>query len=270
MGATRLRVAPTTYHLDLNSITVLGVRVDDVTMMEALAQVDEFMQEPRLHQIVTVNPEFIAAAQHDPTFARALAESDLNLPDGANLLSAAQAQGTPLRERVAGTDFMWYLCGLAATLGWKVFLLGGRGGVGGLTATRLQLRYRKLKIVGLFEGTPDARDEAEILARIQESGAQILFVAYGAPAQDIWIDRNRERLKNVRVAIGVGGAFDFIAKKIRRAPKILQDLRLEWLFRLALQPWRVRRQWALVVFTIQMLRQKRVETGENTLVLKEN
>src|SRR4051812_30137369 len=98
-------------------------------MAEALAQVDEFMQEPRLHQIVTVNPEFIAAAQNDPTFAHTLAASDLNLPDGANLLRAAKAQGTPLRGRVAGTDFVWYLCGLAATLGWKIFLLGGRGGV---------------------------------------------------------------------------------------------------------------------------------------------
>lgn len=239
-------------------------------MAEALAQVDEFMQEPRLHQIVTVNPEFIAAAKNDPTFARALAESDLNLPDGANLLRAAQAQGTPLRERVAGTDFAFYLCALAATAGWKVFLLGGRGGVGGQAAARLQSRYRKLKIVGMYEGSPAERDEGEILARIQESGAQILFVAYGAPAQDVWIHRNREQLKNVRVAIGVGGAFDFIAKRIRRAPKLVQDLGLEWLFRLVLQPWRVRRQWALVIFTLRILRQGRYRTNDKMLVFNEN
>lgn len=228
------------------------------------------MQEPRLHQIVTVNPEFIAAAKDDATFARALAESDLNLPDGANLLRAAQAQGTPLRERVAGTDFVFYLCGLAATAGWKVFMLGGRGGVGGQAAARLQSRYRKLKIAGMYEGTPAPRDEAEIVSRIQESGAQILFVAYGAPAQDVWIHRNREQLKNIRVAIGVGGAFDFIAKRIRRAPKLVQDLGLEWLFRLVLQPWRVRRQWALVIFTLRILRQGRHQTSEKRLILKEN
>ncbi len=127
----------------MNSITVLGVRVDDVTMPEALARVDEFMQEPRLHQIVTVNPEFIMAAQKDAAFAEALADSDLNLPDGANLLRAAQAQGTPLRERVAGTDFIWYLSGLAATAGWKVFLLGGRDGVGGRAAARMPSRRRR-------------------------------------------------------------------------------------------------------------------------------
>lgn len=240
----------------LNSITVLGVRVDDVTMPEALARVDDFMQEPRVHQIVTVNPEFIVAAQNDANFARALAESDLNLADGANLLRAAEAQGTPLRERVAGTDFCWYLCGLAATAGWKIFLLGGRGGVGGQAAARLQTRYRNLKIVGMFEGSPDAREEAEIISRINESGAELLFVAYGAPAQDVWIHQHRAAFQHVRVAIGVGGAYDFIAKKIRRAPKFMQDLGLEWLFRLVLQPWRARRQWALVVFTVMMLRQK--------------
>ncbi len=250
-------LTPDTCTGPLNSITVLGVRVDDVTMSEALARVDDFMQEPRVHQIVTVNPEFIMAAQNDATFACALAESDLNLPDGANLLRAAEAQGTPLRERVAGTDFCWYLGGLAATAGWKVFLLGGRGGVGGQAAARLQSRYRNLKIVGMFEGSPDAREEAEIIARINESGAEILFVAYGAPAQDVWIFQHRSALQHVRVAIGVGGAYDFIAKKIRRAPKLMQDLGLEWLFRLVLQPWRVRRQWALVVFTIRMLYQKR-------------
>ncbi|HZQ06224.1 MAG TPA: WecB/TagA/CpsF family glycosyltransferase [Anaerolineae bacterium] len=241
----------------MNSITVLGVRVDDVTMSEALALADEFMQEPRLHQIVTVNPEFIVAAQDNAEFLRTLAESDLNLPDGANLLRAAEAQNTPLRERVAGTDFTWYLCGLAAVCGWKVFLLGGKNGVGGQAAARLQSRYRHLKIAGTFGGSPDPRDEGEILTRIYESGAEVLFVAYGAPAQDLWIHRNRQRMPTVRLAIGVGGAFDFIAHRVRRAPQWMQNLGLEWLFRLVMQPWRVRRQWALVVFTMMMFRERR-------------
>ncbi len=250
----------------MNSITVLGVRVDDVTMSEALARVDEFMQEPRLHQIVTVNPEFIVSAQDSEAFRRALAESDLNLPDGANLLRAARAQGTPLRERVAGTDFVWYVSGLAATAGWKVFMLGGRNGVGGLAAARLQARYRKLQVVGMYEGSPGNDEEQEIVNRIVASGAEMLFVAYGAPAQDVWIHQHRQQLGNVRVAIGIGGAFDFIAKKVRRAPKWMQDIGLEWLFRLTIQPWRLKRQWSLVIFTLLMLRQKRsapIEKLEN-------
>lgn len=241
----------------MNSIQVLGVRVDDVTLTEALAIADDFMQEPRVHQVVTVNPEFVVAAQNDSAFAQVLATSDLNLPDGANLLRAAQAQGTPLRERVAGADFVWYLCGLAGVCGWAVFLLGGRDGVGGQSAARLQGRYRHLRIAGTFEGSPDPANDAEAVARINESNAQILFVAYGAPGQELWIHRNRGELKSVRLAVGVGGAFDFISKRVSRAPKWMQNLGLEWLYRLVIQPWRIRRQWSLVGFTLQVLRQPR-------------
>lgn len=246
----------------MNSITVLGVRVDDVTLSEALALVDEYMQEPRLHHVVTVNPEFIVAAQNDASFLKTLEDSDLNLPDGANLLRAAKAQGTPLRERVAGTDFIWYLCGLAAICGWKVFLLGGRGGVGGQTAARLQARYRHLQVAGTFEGSPDPRDADEVLLRINESGADVLFVAYGAPAQDLWIAEHKSRMPNIRVAVGVGGAFDLISKRVARAPGWMQKLGLEWLFRLVVQPWRIRRQWSLVIFVNEMLKERRQPRGK--------
>jgi N-acetylglucosaminyldiphosphoundecaprenol N-acetyl-beta-D-mannosaminyltransferase len=241
----------------LDSITVLGVRVDDVTMDEALAMTEEWMQEPRLHHIMTVNPEFIMAARKNPEFAAALAESDLNLPDGANLVRAAEQQGTPLRERVAGTDFMWYLCGVAAVSGWPVFMLGGRKGVGGLAAARLQARYPKLKVAGTYEGTPAPQEEADIVERVNASGASILFVAYGAPAQDLWIRRNRAALQNIRAAAGVGGAFDYIARRVPRAPGWMQRIGLEWFFRLLVQPWRIKRQWVLADFTLRMFRQNR-------------
>lgn len=244
----------------MNSIQVLNIRVDDVTLDEALAQVDEWMQEPRLHQIVTVNPEFVMAAQKDASFARVLAASDLNLPDGANLLRAAERQGTPLRERVAGTDFVWYLCSIAAVCGWKIFLLGGRDGAGQAAATRLRARYPKLQIAGMYEGTPSEQDRAEILGRINACGAQILFVAYGAPAQEAWIQRNRDELKNVRLALGVGGAFDYIGRRVRRAPTWMQKVGLEWLFRLMLQPWRLKRQLALVNFVFKIWRQPKRDT----------
>ena len=240
----------------LNSITVLGVRVDDVTMGEALAQADEWEQEPRQHHVVSVNPEFILTAQKDDEFAATLAASDLNLPDGANLLRAARRQGTPLRERVAGTDFMWYLCSVAAVCGWKIFLLGGRDGVGQAAAARLQARYPKIKIVGTFEGSPAPEEENEIAARIGASDAEILFVAYGAPAQDLWIRRNREALPQIRIAVGVGGAFDYIAKRVKRAPTWMQKIGMEWFFRLLMQPWRMKRQVALAGFLWQTLRQK--------------
>lgn len=240
----------------MDSITVLGVRVDDVTMDEALAQTDEWMQEARVHHIITVNPEFIMMAQKDPQFAAVLAESDLNLPDGANLVRAAKRQGTPLRERVAGTDFIWFLCGVAAVCGWQIFLLGGRDKVAQAAAARLQARYPKLQVAGMHEGSPAPHEEREIVQRVNESGATILFVAYGAPAQDLWIGRNRDALSHIRVAVGVGGAFDYIAKRVKRAPTWLQRMGLEWSFRLLMQPWRFKRQTTLAGFAYQILRQK--------------
>jgi N-acetylglucosaminyldiphosphoundecaprenol N-acetyl-beta-D-mannosaminyltransferase len=241
----------------MRSINVLGVRVDDVTMTEALMRAEDMMQEARLHHIATVNPEYIVAAQKVPEFARVLDQADMNLPDGANLLRAAEAQGTPLRERVAGTDFVWYFTGIAAVCGWSMFLLGGRKGAGAQAAARLQSRYRHLRIAGTYEGSPAPEEEAEILSRINESGAEILLVAYGAPAQDLWIHAHREQLSGIRLAIGVGGALDFIAQRVRRAPRWMQNRGLEWLFRLMMEPRRVRRQWALVQFTWMVFRRRR-------------
>lgn len=241
----------------MNSITVLGVRVDDVSLPEAIQRAELFVQEPRVHQIATVNPEFIVAARRNPQFARVLEECDLNLPDGANLVRAAERLGTPLRERVAGTDFVLYFSGVAAVCGWSVFILGGRNGAGGQAAGRLQARYRHLRVAGIFEGSPSISEEAEIRARVNGSGAEILYVAYGAPAQDLWIARNKSELRTVRVAVGVGGAFDYLAKRVRRAPKWMQEHQLEWLWRLMLQPWRARRQWALAEFTWWVWQERR-------------
>lgn len=231
----------------MNSVEILGVRVDDVTMEQAVESVAAMMREPRCHQIATVNPEFIMVARGHPDFARVLAASDLNLPDGANLVRAAQMLGQPLRERVAGSDLIWLIAGLAAEKGWKLFLLGAREGIGTQAAARLRERCPGLQIAGVWPGSPETRYDEEQVERVN-AGGDILLVAYGAPAQDLWIARNRGRL-TPRVAMGVGGAFDFIAGLVPRAPRWMQRAGLEWFFRLTRQPWRAKRQLALVEFT---------------------
>jgi N-acetylglucosaminyldiphosphoundecaprenol N-acetyl-beta-D-mannosaminyltransferase len=231
------------------SLEILGVRVDDVTMAEAVARVEAFVDDPRgqCRQVATVNPEFVIAARHSPTFARVLEASDLNIPDGANLVRAARLLGRPLRERVAGSDLVGQLAARAAECGWRIFMLGARAGVAAEAAKNLRVRYPAVQVAGVWAGSPAPREEESILARVNASGAQLLFVAYGAPAQDLWIARHRARL-NVRVAMGVGGAFDFIAGRVPRAPAWMQRAGLEWLFRLGQQPWRIKRQLTLVEF----------------------
>lgn len=232
----------------MHSIEILGVRVDDVTMEEACARVGQFMCEQKCHQVATVNPEFIMLSRRHPEFTRVLGETDLNLPDGANLVRAARALGRPLRERVAGSDLIWRIAALAENEQWRVFLMGAREGIAALAANRLRERFPRLPVAGVWAGSPTTQDEPNQVARVNASGAGILLVAYGAPEQDLWIARNRGRL-NVRVAMGVGGAFDFIAGRVPRAPLWMQRAGLEWLFRLARQPWRIRRQITLLEFT---------------------
>jgi N-acetylglucosaminyldiphosphoundecaprenol N-acetyl-beta-D-mannosaminyltransferase len=235
--------------------SILGVRVDNVNYEQALSIIEGFVVSGTPHQVVTVNPEFIVTAQSDDDFRRVLNASALALPDGVGLLWAARFLGRPLQERVTGTDTMQRLAALAAQKDYSLFLLGAAPGVAVETAARLCETYPGLRIVGTHAGSPALEEEDEIVRMIQRAKPDILFVAYGAPQQDKWIARNLERL-GVPVAMGVGGAFDFISGRTKRAPRWVQRLGLEWLHRLCHEPWRWRRMLALPKFVWLVLRER--------------
>jgi N-acetylglucosaminyldiphosphoundecaprenol N-acetyl-beta-D-mannosaminyltransferase len=239
------------------AIAILGVPVHAVAMNGALACVRRFMAEPRLHQIATVNPEFVMAARRDPQFQAILQEADLCLADGIGLIWASRRLKRPLPERVPGSEFVYQLAALAAAEGWPLFLLGAAPGVAEAAAAVLQQRYPGLVVAGTYAGSPDPAENEAIVQRINNSGARLLYVAYGAPKQDKWIARNRHSLESVRVAVGVGGALDFVSGRAVRAPLWLQRLGLEWLHRLYREPWRWRRMLALPQFAWAVLRHKK-------------
>ena len=192
----------------------------------------------------------------DPEFSRVIEQADLSIPDGVGLLWAARWLGQPLRRRVTGVDSVIRLAELAAEHSAPIFLLGAGPGVAEAAAVQLQRRFPALPIAGCFAGSPAPAEAPDILARIERSGAAILLVAFGAPAQDKWIARHRDQL-GVRIAIGVGGAFDFISGRVPRAPRIVRQLGLEWLFRLIRQPWRWRRMLRLPRFVWRVVREPR-------------
>ncbi len=231
---------------------ILGVRVHDVTMEEALCAVDAFIAEGGAHQICTVNPEFVMHALRDPAFFHVLERADLNVPDGVGLLWAGRILKQPLRERVPGVELMEALAVRAAERGWRVFLLGAAEGVADRAAAVLQRRCPGLAVVGTFAGSPRPEDAPEILERLRRARPDLLFVAYGAPQQDLWIARYQPALR-IPVAMGVGGAFDFIAGVVPRAPRWMREIGLEWLYRLIRQPWRWRRMLALPRFVLAVL-----------------
>lgn len=198
-------------------------------------------------QVCTVSPEFVMIAQDDPDFMRVLHDADRCVADGVGLLIASRLLGHSLPERVTGSDGVPRIAERAANEGWRLYLLGAAPGVAEQAAARLQARYPGLHIAGTYAGSPAPAEEDNIITRINDSQPDILFVAYGAPRQDVWIARNRDRLA-VHVAMGVGGTFDFIAGTVPRAPVWMRRLALEWLFRLIRQPWRWRRMLRLPRF----------------------
>lgn len=241
-----------------STLYVLGVRVDDVTGDETLALIERFIAERMPHQICTVNTEFIMAAQRDETFRNVINNAALCPPDGVGVLWAARRLGYPLRERVGGSDMVERIAARAAQSGWRMFLLGAAPGVAEKAAAALRARYPELVVAGTFAGSPVLEQQEAIVERIAAVQPDALLVAFGAPAQDFWIARNQSRLQ-VPVAMGVGGAFDFIAGVTRRAPQWVQRLGLEWLHRLAREPWRWRRQLALPRFIWRVLRSHHVQ-----------
>jgi len=232
---------------------ILGVRVDDVTWNEALARIAGFVASNEPHQVMTPNPEFVMRARRDPVFRALLARVDMAPPDGVGLMWAAKLLGVPLRALVPGSDLVERLATVAGNGGQRWFLLGAAEGVAAAAAAALQQRCPGLEIAGVWSGTPDPADDEEICRRIAAAAPiHVLLVAYGAPQQDLWIARNQPRLR-VPVAIGVGGTFDVLAGQSRRPPALVKWLRCIWLFRLIVEPWRWRRQLALMRFALLVL-----------------
>ncbi|HSS61572.1 MAG TPA: WecB/TagA/CpsF family glycosyltransferase [Candidatus Limnocylindrales bacterium] len=228
------------------------MRVDCLDTEEALELIERFATSGTFHQVATVNPEFVMRAQSDREFARVLASADLCLPDGTGVVWAARRQGCALSAPVAGVDLVEPLAEMCVRRGLKLFLLGAQPGVAGELADRLTAEHPRLQVAS-HPGAPDPAHDDETLRLIGRQGTDVLLVAYGAPAQELWIDRMRERL-GVGVAIGVGGAFDYLTGRVPRAPEWMRRSGLEWLHRLVRQPWRVRRMAVLPVYALRVLR----------------
>ena len=238
------------------TVNILGVEVHRVDVAATLDQIAAWIASPGpiCRQICTVNPEFIVDACRDATFAAALRRADLRVPDGVGVLWAAKILGAPLRQRVTGSDGIYQICERAAAEGWRVFLLGAGAGVAERAAAILSARYAGLRVVGTYAGSPAASEWPTIQARLASAQPDILFVAYGHPRQDLWIDAHRHELP-ANVALGIGGALDFVAGVAQRAPRWMQQLGIEWLHRLIRQPWRWRRMVKLPVFALRVLGQ---------------
>jgi len=242
------------------TLRILDIDVDAVTLAESVDLVCQAVDSHRGHgqevfQVATVNPEFIMLARRDENFRQLLGRCQLRTADGVGLQLAARLLGGRLPQRVTGVDLVLGIAAAAARRGDRLFLLGAAHGVASAAAERLRQLHPSLQVVGALSGEPGEEGDAESLAAVRESRADIVLVAYGAPLQERWAARNLT-VSGAAVAIGVGGTFDYLSGRVRRAPALMRRLGLEWLYRLARQPWRARRMSVLPVFLLLVLMQR--------------
>lgn len=227
----------------MNRVSILGIDIDNVSMEDALARISRTVENGEFAYAVTPNVDHIMRLRNDGPFLEVYRAADLVVADGVPLLWASRILRSPLKERVNGTDLFERTCELASRRGYSVYLLGGNPGVAAKACARLKEKLAGLKIAGWFcpelGFDEDPARNREIQELIRNTGADILFVALGAPKQEKWIHRYA-RQSGAKFAVGIGISFSLIAGDIKRAPVWIQNHGLEWSWRLLSEP---RRLW---------------------------
>ncbi|PKL36885.1 glycosyltransferase [Candidatus Peregrinibacteria bacterium HGW-Peregrinibacteria-1] len=274
-----------------SKIRILGVELDNIGIDEAASKFVSVLKGDDQHYAVTPNSEILLKSLEDSEYRDILNKAFLKVPDGAGQMWAssylvdtankgwifrifyffwsafffpwnAKRRKTVIPERVTGVDLMEKVCSLSGVERFSVFLLGAAEGVAEIAAENLENKYPGSFFVGTYSGGPAVEDEDKIVSLINIVQPQVLFVAFGAPWQESWIARNLAKMPSVKMAMGVGGSFDFLAGYKRRAPNFMRVIGLEWLYRLFKEPGRFGRIWNAVVvfpFTILMRRDENVE-----------
>lgn len=243
----------------MKEFKVLDVGIDEIGKSELLGCIESSILNREKCLIYTVNNEFILEAQKNDRFREVLNSSTFSIADSAGMVWAVNYLYAKKIERIPGADLFIDLVKLSRESDYRIFLLGGKSGVGEKTKEVLEKKFPKCKIVGFIDGiTIDAvKPDEEIITKINEAKPDILCVALGAPKQEIWIHNNFKKI-DCSVFIGVGGTFDFVSGKVKRAPRFMRNLSLEWLYRLFVQPSRAKRIYnALVVFPRLVKRSKK-------------
>ncbi|MDC7719345.1 WecB/TagA/CpsF family glycosyltransferase [Priestia megaterium] len=230
---------------------ILGIDVCSDTYDELAVKLLQDIDKGRKSFIVAINPEKIMKAQEDRELKSLLNQATYQIPDGIGVILASKLKKGRIRERVTGIDMMLKLCKEATNNGKRIFLYGAKPGIADEAKAKLEEMFPGILIIGTLNGYE--KNEEVIERTINDSGAEIVFVALGSPAQENWIIAHKEKL-NPSVYQGVGGSFDVISGRLNRAPAVFQKFGLEWLYRLLKEPWRWKRQLELPRFLLRVLR----------------
>ncbi|WMJ75697.1 MULTISPECIES: WecB/TagA/CpsF family glycosyltransferase [unclassified Sedimentibacter] len=244
----------------MNKLSIMGVRIDNKSMDEAVDMVKKKIADNERYIIYTPNTEIVMMCQKDDEFMELMNKSDINIPDGVGLIYASKIKKHPLKEKVAGFDLSVNLLKLADEQGLKLYVVGGKPGVAKTAMDKVHEEYPGIKIMGAqhgyFKGSHLGKqgheEEVKVIEDINRAEPHILFVGFGAKKQEQWIEFNRDKI-NAKIIIGNGGTLDGLAGHVKRAPELFIKLGLEWFYRLMKEPKRIKRQILLPIFVFRVL-----------------
>lgn len=240
---------------DVPKVSIYGIPFSKLNMEDTVKLLVDHIDAGRFIQVITANPIMVMAALENDKNMAVMKQADLVVPDGTGIVWAANKFGDPVVERVTGFDLLHELLKMGEPRKWKVYLLGAAPEVVQAAAERLQEQYPSISIVGYRDGFFKSDEDEEVIAQVRAANPDLLFVARGADTQDPWIAKYRHQLQ-VPFMMGVGGSFDVISGKAKRAPMWAQKLRIEWLYRLVKEPKRFMRMLALPKFAWKVMRDK--------------
>lgn len=244
--------------MSIKLTTILGVNVSEITYKRVLQYVSSLFKRKQKSYICVAAVHLIMECQKNPTLLRGVNKADITTPDGMPLVWLSKLFGAKNIERVYGPTLMLKICSLAQASKWRIFILGGASGQAEELCSELKKHFPKIKVVG-FRDTPGkqlSRQQNKLLVqKINRSGAHIVFIGMGCPYQELWMINNRKKL-NANILIGVGAAFNFLTNREKQAPSFLQQMGLEWLFRLIQNPSRLWNRYIITntLFIILLIR----------------
>ncbi|MCP4177247.1 MAG: WecB/TagA/CpsF family glycosyltransferase [bacterium] len=239
-------------------IHLFNLWFDNLSMKEAIDNIDSSISSRKKSKVYFVNPDCLNKIFDDKEYYHVLKNGDFIFPDGIGINIACKILKDPLKENINGTDMLPYICELAVKNDNSIFLLGGKPGVAEKMKNNLKYQYEGLNISGVNDGYFNKESESNIIIeKINSSNAEILLIAFGAPAQEKWIDKYKNDI-NAHILMGVGGLFDFYSGNIKRAPKWMREIGLEWVYRMMQEPRRLWRRYVIgnPVFIFRVLNWK--------------
>ncbi len=247
-------------------VDVLGIKFDNLSFSEAEGIIKNSLSQKSYLSIFTPNPEIALAAQKDTSLLAIINSSSLVLADGVGIVIASQILGSPIRERVAGIDIGELILGMANENKLRVFLLGGKETVAKMAGEKIKKRYPHITVCGAHHGyfQKEGEENDAVVKEIASASPDIIFVCFGFPAQERWIYENCVKIPSVTLSAGLGGALDVWSGNVRRSPKFLQKLGLEWLWRIIVQPKRIKVLFHIPIFFLKILRQKQLSKQKNS------